>query len=120
MTPPENWPRATSYALVTTRIERTASWGTLPEPNDRPSRVTLLAVGRCPATENAVAGESLSRIPRTPGCKVATVLRSEALIGRRASRSGAEVRALEPGPAPSLRPLGRALTVTGPSRTANN
>ena len=120
MSPPENWPRATSYALVTTRIERTASCGTLPEPNDRPSSVMLFPVGRCPATENAVAVESLSRIPRTPGCKVATVLRSEALMGRRARRSGSKLRALEPGPAPSLRALERALTVMGSSGTANS
>src|SRR2546425_7990779 len=106
MTPPENWPRATSYALVTTRIERTASWGTLPEPNDRPSRVTLLAVGRCPATENAVAGESLSRIPRAPGCKGAPGLRSEALIGRGARPPRAELRAPGPRPAPAPPALG--------------
>ncbi|OLC73018.1 MAG: hypothetical protein AUH78_14835 [Gemmatimonadetes bacterium 13_1_40CM_4_69_8] len=117
--PPENWPRATSQLFVTTRIERTASWGTLPVPNDRPSRVTLFAVGRCPATENAVAVESLSRIPRTPGCKVATAFRSEALIGRRASRSGSKLRSLDPGPARSLCAPDRTLTVTGSSGTAS-
>src|SRR5207248_2868099 len=48
--PPENWPRATSKLFVTTRTARTASWGTSPEPSDMPSSVTLLAVGRWPAT----------------------------------------------------------------------
>ena len=71
-----------------TRIERTASWGTLAEPNDMPSMVMLFAVGRCPATEKAVAVESLPRIPSTPGWSVATVFTSETSIGSRASCSG--------------------------------
>ena len=28
--PPENWPRATSYVVVITRVERSASCGTVP------------------------------------------------------------------------------------------
>src|SRR2546430_12210798 len=95
--PPENWPRATSYVLVTTRVVRRASCGTFPEPNERPSSVMVLAVERWPATENAVLVESVSPIPTTPGARVASVFRSEASIGRRATNSGVRLRSVEPG-----------------------
>ena len=39
--PPVNCPRATSYVLVTTRVLRTASDGTLPAPKLSPSSVML-------------------------------------------------------------------------------
>src|SRR6266550_3660032 len=75
-----------------TRSERTASWGTLPEPNDMPSMVMLFAVGRCPATEKAVAVESLPRqllgivIPVAPARPRAVAPRA----GARADGDGVE------------------------------
>ena len=72
--------------FVTTRIERTASWGTLAEPKERPSSVTLFAVDRCPATEKLAVMELESPpVPSTPGCSVAMATGSEASIGRRVS-----------------------------------
>ena len=65
--PPQNCPRATSYALVTTRTERSASCGMLAVPRATPSSITALAAGRWPATENAVALESVPAMPITPG-----------------------------------------------------
>ena len=83
--PPENWPRATSYVLVTTRVERNASAGTVPVvPNPIPSSVTLLAVVRWPATENALVVESLAVSGSTPGARAATAFKSVASTGSRA------------------------------------
>src|SRR5207245_3305685 len=85
MRPPENSPRATSYVFVTIRMERMASCGTLPDPNDMPSSVTLLAVERCPRAEKAVAPQSRPLIPSIPGAGVGPLLKSDAPIGRRAT-----------------------------------
>jgi len=105
--------------LVTTRVDRTASWGTLPEPNDIPSSVMSLAVVRWPATENAASVESVPAIPTTPGASVATKFKSEASIGSRASNCGDRSRSVDPGVGRSLpRGLRRAVTVTGSSGTA--
>src|SRR5256886_9505881 len=52
-------------------------------PYERPSSVTRLAVGRCPATEKVERVLSVSAIPTTPGASVASAVRSEAAIGRR-------------------------------------
>src|SRR5256885_10770016 len=60
-----------------------ASCGTIAPPNERPSSVMRLAVGRCPATEKAGRVLSVSAIPTTPGASVASAVRSEAAIGRR-------------------------------------
>ena len=65
--PPLNWPRATSYVLVTTRVARIASWGTDPDPKRRPSSVTALASARWPATEKAAAVLSVPPSATTPG-----------------------------------------------------
>src|SRR5213079_478598 len=64
--PPENWPRAASWLLVTTRVERIASCGTLPPLRDRPSSVIAFAVGRWPATEKSASVESVAASARTP------------------------------------------------------
>src|SRR3989454_3225871 len=48
-----------------------ASCGTIAPPNERPSSVIRLAVGRCPATERAGRVLSVSAIPTTPGASVA-------------------------------------------------
>ena len=105
--------------LVTTRVLRNASCGTLPEPNERPSNVMLLAVARCPATEKAALVESVSLIATTPGASVARVFRSEASIGRRATASGVRLRSVEPGVGRSAPRCGaRARTVTASNDTA--
>ena len=104
---------------MTTRVARTASWGTLPAPNDMPSRVMSLAVVRWPATEKAASVESVPAIPTTPGASVAMVFKSEASIGNRASSCADRSRSSEPGVGRSLlRGVRRAVTVTGSSGTA--
>src|SRR5439155_796058 len=52
-----------------------------------PSSVTLLAVGRWPATEKLAVLVSPPPIASTPGASVATVLRSDAAAGSRATSS---------------------------------
>src|SRR5919206_527984 len=66
-----------------TRVLRTASCGTVGDPNVRPSRVTLFASGRSPATEKADAVESVASMPTTPGASVASSARSLGSIGSR-------------------------------------
>jgi hypothetical protein len=56
-------------------------------------------------------------VPSTPGCSEAMAAGSEASIGRRASWSGLKPRSEAPAPAPSLRAVVRAVTVTGASAT---
>jgi len=106
--------------LVTTRVLRIASCGTLPDPNERPSSVMLFAVVRCPATEKAASVVSVPAIPTTPGASVASVFGSEASIGNRASCSGVRLRSVEPGAGRSPRAVRRAVTVTGSSETARD
>src|SRR5205823_5065695 len=113
--PPENWPRATSKLFVTTRTARTASWGTSPEPSDMPSSVTLLAVGRWPATEKAAELVSPPAIASTPGASVATVFRSDASVGSRTTSSPLKPWPVAPLPTLAARPLRRAVTVTAPA-----
>ena len=81
--PPVNCPRATSYVLVITRVLRTASDGTLPEPNDKPSSVIWFWSARCPAITNEFAVESDPPSRITPGASEATSAGSEASTGRR-------------------------------------
>src|ERR1041384_5889600 len=79
------------------RTVRTASCGTLVPPKVSPSSVTLLLVGRCPATEKAAAVESDPGIATTPGASVARMARSLASIGSRATWFALSVFSVDPG-----------------------
>src|SRR5881396_2259173 len=74
-------------------------------PYERPSSVTRLAVGRCPATEKVERVLSVSAIPTTPGASVASTLKSEAAIGRRLIASDLTIVALEPVAVQAAAPL---------------
>src|SRR5206468_12538188 len=65
------------------------------EPSDMPSSVTLLAVGRWPATEKPAVLVSPPPIASTPGASVATVFRSDASVGSRATSSRLQPRSEE-------------------------
>src|SRR5438105_946956 len=62
-----------------------------------PSSVTLLAVGRWPATEKLAELVSPPPMAITPGARVATVFRSEASVGSRAWRRPGRRRCAAPG-----------------------
>src|SRR3989442_891367 len=95
-----------------------ASCGTIAPPNERPSSVMRLAVGRCPATEKAGRVLSVSAIPTTPGASVASAVRSEAAIGRRLIVSDLRSRPVAPGPSRSSpRGWAAACTTTGSRAT---
>ena len=77
-----------------------------------PSSVTLLAVGRWPATEKPAVLVSPPPIASTPGASVATVFRSDASVGSRATSSRLKPWPVAPLPTLSARPLRRAVTLT--------
>ena len=118
--PPVNCPRLTSYVLVITRVLRTASCGTEPEPKLRPSRVIWFWFWGCPATEKLAGVESVAIVPTTPGESVATVFKSPLSTGSRSSCAELRLRSVLPAVGRSC-VLSRALvarTVTAASTCA--
>ena len=94
--PPVNCPRLTSYVLVITRVLRTASEGTLPDPKLNPSRVIWFWLVGWPPTENVAAVESVAEVPMTPGASAAMDARSPLSMGSRSSWAADRLRSWLP------------------------